>query len=391
VITVDGISWDVYDVYGNYAVLYYKNVQGIGGEMTNIWIDIINPSHALFFNSMLNELSDHNVNITIRDRAETVELCKSFGIDGRVVGADDTHPLKKILFIASRTLSLAVSAPAFDVSMSFENPMSEAISKVRLKPSILFCDNDLKFSQKKNFVQDLESKVKSFADYVIIPQVCFDNFCEIFDDNKLITYDGCKEDIYIADYKPDPNFLDKVPFENFVIVRPEALASFYVKENKSIVHDLLKAFEKANINVIYLPREKGNISYAEGCKFYKPERALNGLDLCYYADAVLTGSGTLAREAACIGTTSVSFFPSSKLLSVDQQFVDEKKMLHSRDVNEIVDYVLKKSQEPTRNIERCKSVKKEVVNSIYSILSEIGNIKSCNSAKEEVVNSVYRS
>ncbi|KKH96468.1 hypothetical protein EO95_10575 [Methanosarcina sp. 1.H.T.1A.1] len=352
--------------------------------MTNIWIDIINPSHALFFNSILSELSDYKVNITIRDRAETVELCKSFGIHGRVVGTVDTHPLKKILSVASRTLNLAVSAPKFDVSMSFENPMSGAISKVRLKPSILFCDNDLKFSQKKNFVQDMESKVKSFADYVIIPQVCFENFCKIFDDNKLITYDGCKEDIYIADYKPGPNFLNKVPFKNFVVVRPEALASFYVKENKSIVHDLLKAFEKENINVIYLPREKGDLSYAEGCKFYKPERALDGLDLCYYADAVLTGSGTLAREAACIGTTSVSFFPSSKLLSVDQYFVDEGKVLHSRDVDEIIDHVLNRSKNSKlRDIRRRGTVKKEVVTSIR-------DIGRCGIVKKEVMTSVCR-
>lgn len=288
-------------------------------------------------------------------------MCKSFGITGRILGTDDIHPLKKILSVASRTLNLAVSAPIFDVSMSFENTMSEVVSKIRLKPSILFCDNDLKFSQKKFLIQDLESKFKSSAGYVIIPEVCFDNFCKIFDVNKLITYNGCKEDIYIADYKPDPNFFNKIPFESFVVVRPEALASFYVKENKSIVHDLLKAFEKENINVIYLPREKKDISYAKGCKFYKPERALNGLDLCYYADAVLTGSGTLAREAACMGTTSVSFFPSSKLLSVDQQFVDKKKMLHSRDVNEIVDYVLNKTKkESNLNLYQAKLVKKSV-------------------------------
>lgn len=358
--------------------------------MTKIWIDIINPSHALFFNSVLRELSDYNVITTVRDRAETVELCKSFGIDGRVVGTDDINPFKKVLSVATRTLNLAVSAPAFDISMSFENSISQVVSKIRLKPSILFCDNDLKFSQKKLFVQGLESKVKSFADYVIIPQVCFDNFGKMFDDNKLITYNGCKEDIYIADYKPDPNFLNKVPFEDFVVLRPEALASFYVKENKSITRDLLKAFEKESINVIYLPRERGDISYAEGCKFYKPQKALNGLDLCYYADAVLTGSGTLAREAACIGSTSISFFPSSKLLSVDQQFVDKKKMLHSRDVDEIVNYVCKKPHERIRDIERCESVKEDVVNSIYRILNETSNIERGKSVKEGVVNSVYR-
>ena len=63
--------------------------------MTRIWIDIINPSDALFFNSLIPELSSHQTDITIRDRAETVKLCKSFGINGRVVGTDYVDPLKK--------------------------------------------------------------------------------------------------------------------------------------------------------------------------------------------------------------------------------------------------------------------------------------------------------
>ncbi len=337
--------------------------------MTKIWIDIINPSHALFFNSLIPELSSHQVDVTIRDRAETVKLCKSFGISGRVIGTDYVEPLKKSAYMVYRTLKLAASVPKFDVSISFENGMSVFGSKIRGHPSILFCDNDLKFSQKKSAVQDLESKIKSFANYVFIPQVCRDNFLTLFDDDRLITYDGCKEDIYIADYVPDPKFLDKIPFDNFVVVRPEALASFYVKENKSIVPEILNRFEKENINVIYLPREKEDLKYAEGCKFYTPENPLSGLDLCYYADAVLTGSGTLAREAACMGTPSISFFPSSKLLSVDKQFVDQGKVLHSRNVDEILGYMLKKpTNSKDHNLNYGKNVKRDIVKHLYALL-----------------------
>lgn len=338
--------------------------------MTRIWIDIINPSHALFFKSLIPELSTHQLDITIRDRAETVKLCKSFGINGRVIGTDYVDPLKKSAYMVYRTLKLTTTVPRFDMSISFENGMCVFGSKIRGNPSILFCDNDLKFSQKKSFVQDLESDIKSLASYVFIPQVCRENFGTMFDDARLITYDGCKEDIYIADYVPDPNFLDKIPFDNFVIIRPEALASFYVKENQTIVPELLRRFEKENINVIYLPREKEDIKYAEGCKFYTPENPLNGLDLCYYADAVLTGSGTLAREAACMGNTSVSFFPSSKLLSVDQYFVDQGKVLHSRDVDEIIEYTLKATKKRNNlDLSNSKRVKMQVILSMQQILS----------------------
>jgi len=37
----------------------------------DIWIDIINPSQALFFNSLLKDFHSVNFYITLRDRAET--------------------------------------------------------------------------------------------------------------------------------------------------------------------------------------------------------------------------------------------------------------------------------------------------------------------------------
>jgi predicted glycosyltransferase len=317
-------------------------------------------------------LNNYNVNITIRDRAETVDLCKSFGIDGQVIGTDYFEKNKKALYMIYRTLKLASSTPKFDASIGFENGMGVFASKLRMKPSILFCDNDLKFSQNKSSAQDLETKIKGFADYIVIPEVCRENFSISFDESKLITYDGCKEDIYIADYAPDPTFMDKLPFDDFVVIRPEALASFYVKENKSIVNDLISRFNKENVNVVYLPREKEDIKYAEGCDYYTPEKPLNGLDICYYADAVLTGSGTLAREAACMGTKSISFFPSKKLLSVDQRFVNQSKVLHSRDVDEIVDYTLSQQKnQKSLDLDRCKLIKKEAVDSVTGILSQV--------------------
>lgn len=63
--------------------------------MSKIWIDVINPSHALFFNAIYNDLVGHEIFITVRDRAETVDLIRSFGIDGMVIGTDYRNPLKK--------------------------------------------------------------------------------------------------------------------------------------------------------------------------------------------------------------------------------------------------------------------------------------------------------
>lgn len=340
--------------------------------MINLWIDLINPSDVQFFKSLISDLSEYNIHSTTRNRAETVELANHFNIHNQVIGTDYNGSFRKSVNMIYRTIDLAIRAPTFDASLSFENGMCTFASKLRGKSSILYCDNDLKFIQKKTSVQDLETKIKTLADYTIIPSACYNNFKKVVDDDKLRSFDGYKEDIYIADYKPDPNFLNELPFKKFIVIRPEALFSIYVKDMNSIVPELLAAFIKEGINVVYLPREGADVKHADGMDVFVPEKALNGLDLCYHADAVLTGSGTFAREAACMGTTSVSFFPSKLLLSVDQQLVDEGKIFHSRDVEEIVDYAMPQHKKNKKmDLERCKEVKREVMKVTKDILKEI--------------------
>jgi len=339
----------------------------------DIWVDIINPSHALFFNSFLDDFNSDNFFITVRDRAETLGLVKLSGMEGLVVGRDYRNKFKKSFNTIWRTFKLYSIVDNFDYALSFENGMSVAVSKLRGKKSILMCDNDLKFIQSKNSFQGVETKIKSMADFIIVPKACYKTFSDhIKEKEKIISYNGFKEDIYIANFNPDPDFKDKIPFNNFVVLRPESLGSFYVIEEQSLVPKLLKLFNRENINVIYLPREKEDFDYAKEFDVYIPRNPLNGLDLCYSADVVLTGSGTMAREAACLGKPAVCFFPGQNLLSVDRKLIEEKKMIHSRDPEEIIDYVLSKKTKnrESLDLQRSKNVKKEGVKIIDGIIHE---------------------
>ena len=339
--------------------------------LKNIWIDVINPSDALFFGSLIPEFKKHSVSVTVRDRAETLDLVKSFGIQSKAIGRDYQNPLKKSVSMVYRTLQLYANVGNFDYAMSFENAMSTLVSNMRRRVSILFCDNDLKFIQKTSKVQDLEMELKLLADYVVIPEACYPYFSKYGEKRNIIPFDGYKEDIYLADYKPDPFFMEEIPFENYIVLRPEALGSFYVTEKQSIVPQLLHLFERENVNVVYLPREGGDVEYARGFdEVYIPKRTLNGLDLCYYADAVLTGSGTMAREAACMGKKAVSFFPSVVMLSVDKQLMNEGKIFHSRSPTDIVDYVLSRSTNSVKFAkEKSATVKNELMQSLKPIIS----------------------
>jgi uncharacterized protein len=339
--------------------------------MKKIWIDMLNPSHPLFFKPLIQELkNDNSYHITIRDRGETVKLAKEIGLNGDVIGRDYENPVKKILSMIHRTLLLNYKVKAFDTAISFENPMSVAVAKIKRKNSILFLDNDLKYLDKSNFFQNVESKTKLMADTLIIPRSCEKTFYDYDVCDKIKSYHGFKEDFYIADYQPDKTILKKLPFENYVIIRGEALHSFYVNKNKSLVPQLFDLFAKENINILFLARDKSDFRYKENTNLQILKEPLNGLDLIYYSDAALTGSGTMAREAACMGKTAVSFFPSNILLSVDQQLVEEGKLYHSRNPEDIIEYILShRGKREIDNFERSKNVKKNILEIIKTSIN----------------------
>jgi len=335
-----------------------------------IWIDIINPSHPLFFHPLINELQKkYTITITLRNRGETVKLAEQFGLHGRIYGRDYENPIKKMLSIVNRTFSMSYTLKRFDYSISFENPMSVSISKLRGMKSILLLDNDLKYKNKYIFFQNLESKIKLLADMIIIPRACEQTLHNHCKENKLKIYDGYKEDFYIADYSPDETVVDRLPFEEYVIIRGEASNSFYVNKKQSILPQLFDLFTKENINILFLPRDHSDFNYPETENIFTLKEPINGLDLIFYSNAVLTGSGTMAREAACMGKTALSFYPSNELLSVDTQLINEGKIFHSRDPTEIVEYVISNFRKKrTLKLERSKKVKKEILTIINACI-----------------------
>ena len=335
-----------------------------------IWIDLLNPSHPLFFKPIIRDLEkEYDIQVTVRHRAETISLTKLLGINAEIKGAYYDDKKAKTIATVNRVITLFSQVKSFDWSISLENSDCVAASRMRLKKSILLFDNDLKYKQRGSLIQNLENGVKLFANHIIIPKAAENTFKAYTSRKNIHTFNGYKEDIYLADYQPDPKVKELFPFDHFVVIRPEALESFYVRGHQSIIPALLFFFKVNEIPVVYLPREEVDKKLANGFDVFIPKEPVNGLDLCYYADAVLTGSGTMAREAACMGKPSVSFFPNTKFLSVDQQLINAGKIIHSRQAQEIGEYVLsQKDKKSNTEFTRSKKVKKEVLRIIRDIL-----------------------
>jgi len=83
----------------------------------------------------------------------------------------------------------------------------------------------------------------------------------------------------------------------------------------------------------------------------------------------ITGAGTFAREAACLGVPSFSFFAGKQLLSVDKALIKEKKMFWSRNINELLE-ALKKYEKKYVDLTHSKYVQEEVISKIWEVIQD---------------------
>ena len=334
--------------------------------MEKIWFDITNTPHVHFQLALYKGLkkNKYKFEFTAREFSETTKLLKdNLEFPFKIVGGHHGKGyLGKISGLALRALSVYLQSPQFDVSISNGSESAIWTSWIKGKCSIAFGDND----------QARQWTYSRFVDYCFFPSAINKGLLikQGIKQNKLYQYNGYKEDIYIADYKPDKHFLSELPFDKYVLVRPENIQANYIRNGnvRSIAPELLGRLSKKGYNILYLPRYDFDRAYAKGLKnIYIPSAPVNGLDACYYADAVLTGAGTFAREAACLGVPAVSFYAGRELLTVDQSMIKKGWTFFSRDPSEIVEH-LSKTQRRVSSIDRCKAVKSEVLEKLESVI-----------------------
>lgn len=331
------------------------------------WIDIKNVHEPLFFKSLINEMPEHEFIISCRDFAEIVGLLEKYKMPFTTIGGrPEGSMMKRNLGFVSRTLSLTMKIPAFDVSLNHSSIWAVYVARLRMRKNITFSDNETEHVINKRMFKHV--------DYLITPDSIPKKALlqDKIKEEKIRQYNGFKEDIYIADYKPDSSFLDSLPFKDFVTIRPESVQATYVpKDTVSIVPELLKRFTAENVNVLFLPRYQSDRDYAKQFpNVFIPAKPLNGLDVCYHSRAILTGAGTFSREAGVMGVPAVSFFPGVEMLAVDREMIKRGWLHHSRDPVDIVEYVLR-SKRREFNQERCSHTRKDVISILSKILSEM--------------------
>lgn len=333
-----------------------------------VWFDITNTPQVHFLlaiHSCLAKTGGFSFEFSARDFSETKVLLNerigdSFTVFGGHTGG---NIIGKGIGLLKRFAKVYNASIPYDISVSCGSESAIWKSFLKGKRSIAFGDND----QAKQWTYS------RFVDFSFFPDAIPTSILtkQGIKKTKLFQYPGYKEDIYIADYIPNPNFIEELPFKEYVVVRPENIMANYLQSGvvKTITPELLKTLTKKGFSVLYLPRYSFDKDYAKGLSnVFIPNKPVNGLDAAYYSIGVLTGAGTFAREAACLGVPSFSFYAGDDLLAVDKKMITHKKMHFSRDPQQLVNKLLK-SHRGNGKLGDSVNVRDIVINKLVQVIS----------------------
>ena len=308
------------------------SVQPTPASQKRIWIDLDNSPHVPFFAPIIEELKKRGyaVTLTARDAYQVCELADLFRFTYRCVGRHwGKHRVLKVLGTCLRALQLlpiiARERPKLAVA---HGSRSQVIASVLLGiPSL--CILDYEFAQ---------SLVIMKPTWLMAPEIIRLNE-SVRKSHRVLQYPGIKEDVYVPTFKPDPSIKSRLGLDErnvVVVVRPPATEAHYhnPKSDELFTATIKFLGQTPNVHVIVLPRNhRQAISvqtswpawFAVG-KLSIPKDPEDGLNLIWHSDLVVSGGGTMNREAAALGVPVYSIFRGA-IGAVDRYLSDSGRLV----------------------------------------------------------------
>jgi predicted glycosyltransferase len=284
-----------------------------------VWVDLTNSPHVLVLRPLIEIMraDGHEVEVTARDFAQTLELCERFGIEHTAIGRHRGGRLAgKAMGLASRSLALTRWARGrrFDVAIGHgSNDVSVAAALLRVPSATAF---DYEWAAAQHHVNCRVARVVMVPD--AIPPERLDRYGAR---GKVRGYPGLKEEYYLADFEPDPAVLAELGLDRdhpLVVVRTPPEVSLYHRFENPLFRRVLERLAGGEAQTVVLPRTAAQREeIARLGDFVIPERAVDAQSLVAYADLVISAGGTMNREAVALGTPVFTTF-EGRLGAVDE-------------------------------------------------------------------------
>jgi uncharacterized protein len=335
-----------------------------------IWIDLGNSPHAPFFRPLVNEFErrSHSVETTARQFAQTVELAYAAGFTPAVIGSHGGKNISgKAIRLVQRATGLAKWArpKRFDLTVSHNSHENILAARMLSIPSVTLMDYEHHPANHFSF---------RLASRVIVPAAFPESSLRQFGvrPEKVRRYDGIKEDVYLADFTPDPAFTQKLSqlgieqSDVLVVARAPASFALYHRMENELFDKLVEHLAAVNgTKLVLLSRtsEQRAMLRAQHTlpNVIFPKEALDGANLIAAADLVVSAGGTMNREAAALGVPAVTTFVG-KWAAVDEQLVREGRLFRCDTIDALNQVTVRKKSQP--NPRRLMGVRDQVVDLI---------------------------
>jgi hypothetical protein len=307
-----------------------------------IWIDLDNSPHVPFFIPIIKELEKrgHTVFLTTRDCFQVCGLADYYELNYKRIGKHyGANKLLKVIGTMWRSLQLSpiILKEKPDLSLSHGSRSLIALSSLLGIPTILLFDYE--YAKRLPFLKPALG---------IVPEVI--NGHDIAKHFKwgLRSYPGLKEDVYVSSFRPDSSILRKLNLKEDDIVatiRPPATeAHYHNPESEKLFFEVVEFLgSNPEVRMVILPRNEKTQrdmvykTWPKWCderKIIVPDQVVNGLDLIWYSDFVVSGGGTMNREAAALGVPVYSIF-RGKIGAVDKYLAERGRLILIETVEDV--------------------------------------------------------
>lgn len=304
-----------------------------------IWVDLDNSPHVPFFRPIIEELrkKHYEVFITARDAYQVRELAAFYGVDATIIGKHyGKHKILKAIGTCLRAFALfpLVRREKPDLAICHGSRALLLTASLLGIPSVMLIDYE--FAAVLPGIKPTWMMVPS-----VVPQEQMRNW------SRIVKYPGIKEDVYLSKFKPDPSLRGRLgipPQDLLVAVRPPATEAHYhnPEAEKLLVAVLSRFADSDDTKTLLLPRNKRQedelrSSWSDALrsgKFVIPPRVEDGLNIIWNADLVISGGGTMNREAAAMGVPVYSIF-RGKIGAVDHYLSAEKRLVLLETVEDV--------------------------------------------------------
>jgi len=283
--------------------------------------------------------SDHEILLTCRPLANTIDLLKLKGFEYHVIGSHyGASKVKKSLGFPVRVMQLYsfLKGRRIDVAISHSSFYSPVVARLLGIRSIYLNDNEHAAGNKISFLCATTIMVPEFMPTESIRH-------QWGNPRKVIQYPGVKEGIYLLDLNEDLR-MRKLPesFPTEIFIRPEPWTAQYYKGDTNFMDNLIVGL-KDKYPVVLLPRGESQATHYRDERFWGitiPKSVISLEEITQRCAVFIGAGGTMTREAAVLGIPTISVYQDS-LLAVDQYLIEEGRMIHKTDltVGFVVDFL----------------------------------------------------